>query len=601
MLDGNKAHSFHIPVMGTGYTIDTPVKVAHLGISSVISIVDDILIEKMREFYCQKFDIPFKEISTKIDDFRAKRITAYLDLIDEIVKNKFNDFKTSISDTEEELEKYFDLLPDFSELKEKFKGFIENNTVKEDIINWIETNLMPGSIDVNIMTKVDKENYESKEIKLPSKYNDAHAALRGFANSSLESSVVLSAGMNPRLYSYLEEFEDFYPDKEGNLKKKITIKVSDYRSALIQGKFLAKKGIWVSEYRVESGLNCGGHAFATNGNLLGPILEEFKNSKEDLVDSVHQMYIKALEEKGYHIPEKPLAIKITAQGGVGTSEEHDFLLNNYNIDSVGWGTPFLLVPEVVNVDNETHDLLTNAKEEDLYLSKISPLGVPFNNVRGNSKDLEKQRLVAEGKPGSVCPKQLLVSNTEYTERPICTASKQYQKLKIAELGENNTTKNEFIERLDNITEKACLCLGLASSALKKHKLVKDDEDPGVTICPGPNIAYFSEKLSLKNMVDHIYGRINVIKRNDRPNFFIKELSLYINYMKDLIKDLNISPAESEIKKIQSFNRNLLEGIDYYKKLFLKHINSKTGIKKSDLKELNKMEQEITELTVEQVV
>jgi hypothetical protein len=585
--------------MGTGYTVDTPVKVAHLGISSVISIVDDIMIEKMREFYCKKFDIPFKEISTKIEDFRAKRITAYLNLIDEIVKKKFDEFKSSLHDTEEELEKYFDLLPDFSDMKNRLNSFIKNNTVKEDIINWIETNLIPGDIDVNIMTKVDKENYASKEVKLPIKYNDAHAALRGFANSSLESSLVLSAGMNPRLYSYLEEFDDFYPDKNGQLKKKITLKVSDYRSSLIQGKFLAKKGIWVSEYRIESGLNCGGHAFATNGFLLGPILEEFKKSKKDLVENVHDMYVKALSEKGYPIPEKPLPIKITAQGGVGTSEEHNFLLNNYNIDSVGWGSPFLLVPEVVNVDKETHELLSNATEDDLYLSKISPLGVPFNNVRGNSKDLEKQRLVAEGRPGSICPKQLLVSNVEFTERPICTASKQYQKFKITDLEMENETKIEHESKFHKITEKACLCLGLAASALIKNKIVKEEEDHAVSVCPGPNIAYFSGKMSLKNMVDHIYGRINVITRNDRPNFFVKELSLYIDYLKDLINDLNISPPEAEIKKIQSFHKNLMEGVAYYKQLFLNHVGRKEGIKKTDLEELHKLEQEISSLTVEQ--
>lgn len=599
MIHTNKAHTFHIPVMGTGYTVDTPVKVAHLGISSVISIVDDIMIEKMREFYCKKFDIPFKEISTKIEDFRAKRITAYLNLIDEIVKKKFDEFKSSLHDTEEELEKYFDLLPDFSDMKNRFNSFIKNNTVKEDIINWIETNLIPGDIDVNIMTKVDKENYASKEVKLPIKYNDAHAALRGFANSSLESSLVLSAGMNPRLYSYLEEFDDFYPDKNGQLKKKITLKVSDYRSSLIQGKFLAKKGIWVSEYRIESGLNCGGHAFATNGFLLGPILEEFKKSKKDLVENVHDMYVKALSEKGYPIPEKPLPIKITAQGGVGTSEEHNFLLNNYNIDSVGWGSPFLLVPEVVNVDKETHELLSNATEDDLYLSKISPLGVPFNNVRGNSKDLEKQRLVAEGRPGSICPKQLLVSNVEFTERPICTASKQYQKFKITDLEMENETKIEHESKFHKITEKACLCLGLAASALIKNKIVKEEEDHAVSVCPGPNIAYFSGKMSLKNMVDHIYGRINVITRNDRPNFFVKELSLYIDYLKDLINDLNISPPEAEIKKIQSFHKNLMEGVAYYKQLFLNHVGRKEGIKKTDLEELHKLEQEISSLTVEQ--
>ena len=79
--------------MGIGFTIDTPVKVAHYGISSVISLVDDILIEKMRKFYCKKLDIPFKEISNKVEDFRAKRITEYLNLMDKIVKEKFFELK----------------------------------------------------------------------------------------------------------------------------------------------------------------------------------------------------------------------------------------------------------------------------------------------------------------------------------------------------------------------------------------------------------------------------------------------------------------------------------------------------------------------------
>ena len=44
-------HSFHIPVMGTGYTVDTPLRVAKYGISSVISLVDDTLVEQMRKFH----------------------------------------------------------------------------------------------------------------------------------------------------------------------------------------------------------------------------------------------------------------------------------------------------------------------------------------------------------------------------------------------------------------------------------------------------------------------------------------------------------------------------------------------------------------------
>ncbi len=51
-----KLHSFHIPVMGIGFTIDTPLKVSHLGIDSVISLVDDILLEKLRKMYCDTFE-----------------------------------------------------------------------------------------------------------------------------------------------------------------------------------------------------------------------------------------------------------------------------------------------------------------------------------------------------------------------------------------------------------------------------------------------------------------------------------------------------------------------------------------------------------------
>jgi hypothetical protein len=58
--------------MGIGFTIDTPIKVAHLGISSVISLVDDILIEKMREHYCILKKFPYQAITDNMDDFRAK-------------------------------------------------------------------------------------------------------------------------------------------------------------------------------------------------------------------------------------------------------------------------------------------------------------------------------------------------------------------------------------------------------------------------------------------------------------------------------------------------------------------------------------------------
>ena len=56
----------------------------------------------------------------------------------------------------------------------------------------------------------------------------------------------------------------------------------------------------------------------------------------------------------------------------------------------------------------------------------------------------------------------------------------------------------------------------------------------VTICPGPNIAYFSKAVSLQEMADHIYGRTNIITDKNRPHFFINELFIYINYLKEKV-------------------------------------------------------------------
>src|SRR4030065_1421679 len=459
----------------------------------------------MNQYYSGKFKIPYQEISTKVEDYRAKRITSYLNTVDIIVKQKFENLKKSFEQKNSEFEKYMEMLPDFSELKQNFIQSIQHNTVKEDLSNWIQSNLKPGSIDVNIMTKLDKTNYSKKDL-LPIECNDAHAALRGFANSTLESSVVLSAGMNPRLYSYFENFNDFFPNENNQLRKKIILKVSDYRSAIIQGKFLAKKGLWVSEYRIESGLNCGGHAFATDGFLMGPILEEFKNKRDELINTTHEIYTAALKNKNRYYPSAPLNIKITAQGGVGTSQEQDFLLNYYQLDSVGWGTPFLLVPEVVNVDPQTMERLRNAKESDLYLSDISPLGVPFNSVKNNSQDLEKRELVDKGRPGSACPKKYLTFNTEFTDNPICSASRQYQHLKIKELESKSLSEADFNREFDKIVDKACICVGLGNSTMLKNNLEIKGNSKGVSVCPGPNMAYFDKVLSLREMVDHIYGR-----------------------------------------------------------------------------------------------
>ncbi|MFD0990308.1 hypothetical protein ACFQ1R_09385 [Mariniflexile jejuense] len=596
-----KAHSFHIPVMGIGFTIDSPLKVAQYGIDSVISLVDDILIEKLRKMYSEKFQIPYIEITDKIDDFRAKRITSYLNLISDLVDKKFENLKNGAFEKSDEFKAYINMLPSTSAIKQEFNKLTEKGFNISEIKNWVSQNLIKGSIDVNIMTKVDKDNY-IKDEKLPVEYNDAHAALRGFANSKLQSSVVLSAGMNPRLYAYMSQFNDFYPTETGEFKKKIILKVSDYRSALIQGKFLAKKGLWVSEYRIESGLNCGGHAFATDGNLLGPVLAEFKEKREELRASIETMVNQELINQNRVVPQKPLELKISAQGGVGTFEEHEFLLNEYQLDAIGWGTPFLLVPEATTVDEKTIDKLILAKEDDLYLSNISPLGVPFNNLKANTKDLEKEILIEKGRPGSSCPKKFVALNKEFKEKGVCIASREYQHLKIKELDAKGLSLKEYQIEWNKITEKSCTCVGLGTSALLAYNIDTKTEGEGVSICPGPNMAYYSKIMSLKNMTDHIYGRDNMISRTDRPNLFIKELAIYIDYLKNKLEEAKTTMTAKEEKYLQTFTSNLNEGILYYKTLFSNLKNTFENIKNDVLHELENSEKTLNtiRLSIEEI-
>lgn len=567
MTTNKPLHSFHIPVMGLAYTIDSPIRVAQYGIDSVISIVDDELMEKMNAFYSKKFSLPYKEITAKMNDYRAERITAYLNTVDEIVKLKYEAFCNELTANKQALTNFIGMLPQKSEIKKGLQDLISGG-ITNAIKSFISQHLNPGAIDVNIMTKVDKTNFEKKE-QLPVTYNDAHAALRGFANSSLSSSLVLSAGMNPSLYSYIATFKDFFPNQNGELKKKITLKVSDFRSAMIQGSFLAKKGIWVSEYRIESGLNCGGHAFATDGLLLGPIMEEFKQRKEELIINTHQLMVKTLLNEGYVVPNEPMPLKITVQGGVGTSEEHEFFLNYYKADSVGWGSPFLLVPEATSTDTETRNLLAAAGENDFYRSAISPLGVPFNTVNGTTNDYFKNHRINNNKAGSSCPKKLLALSREYDEEGICTASRKYQQIKLdeLELKKEELSAVAFEREKDAITVKSCLCVGLANASYLENDIAIKGEQQGVVICPGPNMAYFDKEVTLSEMIRHIYGYESVLTAKQRPNVFIKELGLYVAYLKQEVNDMFIEITKGQIKKWTAFKNNLLEGILYYQNLF----------------------------------
>jgi hypothetical protein len=327
---------------------------------------------------------------------------------------------------------------------------------------------------------------------------------------------------------------------------------------------------------------------------LGPILEEFKSKKQEMIEELYQIYSKAIEEKGIQLSSIP-KLKISVQGGIGTSDENDFLMKHYQLDATGWGSPFLLVPEATNVDSETLELLSMATHDDFYISGSSPLGIPFHNFRKSTAEKERLDRIAKGRPGSPCVKKFLSSNTEFTELPICTASREYQNLKIKQLESEGLPADEFNKKFEEITEKLCLCEGLAAPAYLKNDILKAKESKATVICPGPNIAYFSGKFSLDEMVSHIYGKLNLLNDLNRPNLFVNELNLYVEYLK---KDISKQIQEMNDKKTKyfvKFKEQLENGIKYYKQLIPKITDQTEVYRKKMMNELLEIEEKLQHL------
>lgn len=549
--------------MGTGFSISAPIGVAPFGISSVISIIDDILVDKVRKFYAQKYEFDFNEIAIKEYDGRAKRITEYLNLVQKIVHLKIEEIKSQPFFQQNNKSKYFEMLPETSPLKQAYNRLfhIEDETEKAKLAEELTAAILPGSIDVNIMSKIDQINYKLRGETISEEFSEAKAALRGFAKSNLSSSVIISAGINRGLFSYISQFSDFYRDQTGKLKKKITLKVSDYRSALIQGKFLASKGLEVSEFRIESGLNCGGHSFVSNGLLLPFLLHEFKEKKAQFTKELQPIICKYYETMGWEYPESALSEEplITVQGGIGTSGEARRLIEDFGCDSTGWGSPFLLVPEVTNVDKETLELLKKATKDDLYLSNASPLGVPFNNLRNTGSEIWTKEKSKTPEPGSPCPKGCLAFNTEFSNTPICTASTLYQKQKLSEIADRQISDEEKEKLINSIHEKICLCEHLGNGTLISLGIDKKGVSPQA-ICPGPNIVWFDREYSLEEMVDHIYGRGESLVPEERPHMFCQEIELYVSYLQRLLDTMELD--EKGVTYIKKFRENLESGMDY---------------------------------------
>jgi hypothetical protein len=78
---------------------------------------------------------------------------------------------------------------------------------------------------------------------------------------------------------------------------------------------------------------------------------------------------------------------------------------------------------------------TTAKPEDYYPELGLPAGDPVPQLQASTSEAQRKARIAKNRPGSPCYKEFLSTDTEFTATPICTASRQYQDLKIKQLEE----------------------------------------------------------------------------------------------------------------------------------------------------------------------
>lgn len=563
-------HKIHIPVMGICYTADTPVRVAHLGITSVISLVDDGLLEEYRMAYAERLGLDLGSPQTA----RIGRIRSYLDFVADEVERKFNRLCAGRFDGGSDKDLYFLMLPLDSPLRVEYDGvFAKTGLARLAAEAALTEKMEPGEIQANIMVGLNHEEA-------------AFDAVRGFAASKVKGSLVLSAGVNLAVFEEIAKCKDFYRTATHAPTKKVILKVSDYRSALVQGRYLAKKGVEVYEYRIESGVNCGGHAFFESKKLLLDVVREFVEKREELFETTHAMIAKfasssaAVNAPVQMIVPPPKPARITAQGGLCAPEDIEKVMA-FGIDGVGVGTPFLLVPQATSVDKETRRLLVAAKPEDVYISHASPLEIPFVNLRtSTAAELCQEKIreyfapqgeksgAPELKPGFPCRQHYLCRAVPGFEHPVCMASREYMVHRLAEIDRLEKEELDCLsggsEATDRIQEtvaaihekynelrrmtlsRECICRFLGNAGREEIReknpslhyqpecvAVARGSQPArvrepVTICPNPDIGYFDREYTLLEMMRHLYGTGPRLTPKDKPSAFEVEERLLKN-------------------------------------------------------------------------
>jgi hypothetical protein len=120
-----------------------------------------------------------------------------------------------------------------------------------------------------------------------------------------------------------------------------------------------------------------------------------------------------------------------------------------------------------------------------------------------------------------------------------------------------------------------------------------DPDAAPAICCGPNIANFSKIATLQEMVSHIYGRLSVMTNPDRPHMFIRELAIYVDFLRKEIEKHSLDLSSRAPKYFKDFKENLLSGIEYYRTRAEQFIDEKRNHFLDDLRSLRENVEQMT--------
>ena len=96
------------------------------------------------------------------------------------------------------------------------------------------------------------------------------------------------------------------------------------------------------------------------------------------------------------------------------------------------------------------------------------------------------------------------------------------------------------------------------------------------------------------MVDHIYGRINLLRKTYRPHMFVNELKIYIDYLREQLSKTDLSDSKP-MKYYRAFCKNMHDAVEYYSAISDRIIKFNAKDKNLFISELQVIEQEIIDI------